>query len=103
MGSEAQGPDSRVVKPKGRLRVQGRQTTNWRDAEFPETPGKILNTTGEWREGKDSESSNYSNFPLPAKITDGATYTQILTAGSVLSGSWRESANYFSTFASLRR
>lgn len=34
------------------------------------------------REGtKDSESPNYSYFPLPAKITDGASYKH---AGSVL-------------------
>lgn len=56
--------------------------TNWRDATFPEAPGKILNMG---RDGgkKESESSNYSNFPLPAKITDGASHTQILIADYV--------------------
>lgn len=57
---------------------------SWRDAAFPETTGKILNMTG-WREGKqDSESPNYSYFPLPAKVTDGASSTGILIAGSVV-------------------
>lgn len=57
---------------------------SWRDATFPETTGKVLNMMG-WREGKqDSESPNYSYLPLPAKVTDGASYTEILTAGSVV-------------------
>lgn len=57
---------------------------SWRDATFPETTGKVLNMTG-WREGKqDSESPNYSCLPLPAKVTDGASHTEILTAGSVV-------------------
>lgn len=33
---------------------------------------------------KGSESPNYSYFPLPAKITDGASHTQTFIAGSVL-------------------
>lgn len=33
---------------------------------------------------RDSESPNYSYFPLPAKVTDGASHTQTCTAGTVL-------------------
>lgn len=41
-------------------------------------PGKILNVR-EGREGrKDFESPNYSYFPLPAEITDGASYKHLL-------------------------
>lgn len=67
--------------------------TNWRDATFPEAPGKILNMG---RDGgkKESESSNYSNFPLPAKITDGASHTDT-HCRLCSSGSWREPANRF--------
>lgn len=46
-----------------------------------------------WREEKkDSESPNYSYFPLPAKMTDGASYTHTFTASA---GSWRRAARYF--------
>lgn len=66
-----------------------------RDATFPEMPGKILNMR-EGREGrKDSESPNYSYFPLPAKITDGASYKHLLHA------LFQEATSYFCSFGKM--
>lgn len=54
----------------------------------------------EKREKKDSESPNYSYFPLPAKITDGASHTNI-HCRLCSSGSGRESADCFCSFGKM--
>lgn len=69
---------------------------------FPETPGKILNMGGDGEKGKkDSESPNYSYFPLPAKITDGASHNINIHCRPCSSGSWGESVDYFCSFGKM--
>lgn len=86
-GLRLQGAARRVtLNQKGKLRAQGfpgRWTTNWRDAAFPKTPGKILQMTegGEWKKDRVPQLLIFSTS---CKITDGASYTQTFIAGSVL-------------------
>lgn len=74
--------------------------TNCRDATFPENPGKILNLSGVGLKGKDKRFLDYSYFLLPAKITDGASYTQICIEGSTFRKPG-EPANYLQSFGKI--